>query len=82
MLHRFRNTSMSINRKGHFWSKDKDKVRKSEDLPVRPLTPEEQLNESLLGGGPASPELKPEKAKKEKSLFGLGRKKSVNLLSR
>jgi ubiquitin carboxyl-terminal hydrolase 9/13 len=89
MLHRFRNTSMSINRKGHFWSsskdKDKEKTRKSEDLPVRPLTPEEQLNESLLGGqGSGSPELKPEKekGKKDKSLFGLGRKKSVNLLSR
>lgn len=83
MLHRFRNTSMSINRKGNFWSKDKDKAkgRKSEDLPVRPVTPEEQLNESLLGNSSSgSPEMKPEKLKKEKSLFGLRRKKSVNLL--
>ena len=85
MLHRFRNTSMSINRKGHFWSKDKDKVRRSEDLPVRPVTPEEQLNESLLGGGgggAAGSEAKPEKVKKEKSFMGIGRKKSINLLSR
>jgi ubiquitin carboxyl-terminal hydrolase 9/13 len=82
MLHRFRNTSMSISRKGHFWGKDKDKekTRKSEDLAVRPTTPEEQLNEGLLSGGGASPELKAES--KKKMGFGLGRKKSVNLLSK
>jgi ubiquitin carboxyl-terminal hydrolase 9/13 len=83
MLHRFRNTSMSLSRKSHFFSKDrsKEKTRKSEDLPVRePTTPEEQLTESLLGGGVASPELKAEK--KKESRFGLGRKKSVNLLSK
>jgi ubiquitin carboxyl-terminal hydrolase 9/13 len=85
MLNRFRISSMSMSKKPHFWSKDKDKdkdkTRKSEELPVRePTTPEEQLNEPLVGGGGASPELKAEK--KKESRFGLGRKKSVNLLSK
>ncbi|KIW07584.1 hypothetical protein, variant [Verruconis gallopava] len=92
MLNRFRNTSMSINKKSHWWSsgKDKDKSRKSQDLPLRePTKSDEQLREGLLGGtaGPAgvgSPELKPEdrKAKKSGIGFGLGRKKSVSMLSR
>jgi len=87
MLHRFRNTSMSMSfrQKPRFWSKekDKDKGRRSEELSVRePTTPEEQLNEGLLAGS-GSPELGARGSEKKKeSRFGLGRKKSVNLLSR
>lgn len=57
MLHRFRNTSMSLRQKPAFWSrkdkdKDKEKPRRSEDMPVQPVTPDEQLNESLLAHEP------------------------------